>query len=92
LPSAIESDSGTTSEKRARDFQMKKIHGATNGATTNPTPSEGNMKLIPWSDIWLSLKAAKCRGHGEMIEVFYDTLFKEATFDDKGAWSRRIRR
>jgi hypothetical protein len=51
-----------------------------------------DIKLIPWSDIWTSLKAARCRGHGQMIEVFYDTLFKEATFDDKGAWSRRLRR
>jgi len=27
------------------------------------------------------------RGNGEMIEVFYDALFKEAVFDDRGAWS-----
>ncbi len=44
------------------------------------------MKLIPWADIWSSLRGAKIRGHGEMIEVFYETLFKEAVFDDDGAW------
>ncbi|HEY7316306.1 MAG TPA: hypothetical protein VIE89_01950 [Candidatus Binatia bacterium] len=45
------------------------------------------MKLIPWGDVWKFLKTARFRGHGEMIEVFYDTLFKEAVFDDRGAWS-----
>jgi len=48
------------------------------------------MKLIPWSDIWASLSVAQLRGNGEMIEVFYDTLFKEAVFDDRGAWSIEI--
>ena len=45
------------------------------------------MKLTPWGDVWKFLKTARFRGHGEMIEVFYDTLFKEAIFDDRGAWS-----
>jgi len=27
-----------------------------------------------------------------MIEVFYDTLFNEAVFDDRGAWSLEHRR
>jgi hypothetical protein len=45
------------------------------------------MKLIPWGDVWKSLSTARFRGNGEMIEVFYDTLFKEAVFDDRGAWS-----
>ena len=45
------------------------------------------MKLIPWGDVWKSLRTARFRGNGEMIEVFYDTLFKEAVFDDNGAWS-----
>ena len=45
------------------------------------------MRLIPWKDIWSSLRDAKQRGNGEMIEVFYDTLFKDAIFDDNGAWS-----
>jgi hypothetical protein len=48
----------------------------------------GALKLIPWEDIWGSLRGARIRGHGEMIEVFYETLFKEAIFDDQGAWSR----
>jgi hypothetical protein len=50
------------------------------------------MKLIPWSDVWKSLKTARFRGNGEMIQVFYDTLFKEAVFDDHGAWSMERRR
>ena len=50
------------------------------------------MKLIPWRDIWASLTVAKIRGNGEMIEVFYDTLFKEAIFDDRGAWSIDLRK
>jgi hypothetical protein len=50
------------------------------------------MKLIPWGDVWKSLLTAKFRGNGEMIEVFYDTLFKEAVFDDHGAWSLERRR
>ena len=45
------------------------------------------MTLIPWKDIWSSLKIAKHGGNGEMVAVFYDTLFKEAVFDDNGAWA-----
>lgn len=48
----------------------------------------GPLRLIPWEDIWNSLRSARVRGHGEMIEVFYETLFKEAVFDDDGAWSQ----
>ena len=50
------------------------------------------MKLIPWRDIWKSLSVAKIRGNGKMIEVFYDTLFKDAVFDDRGAWSIETKR
>ncbi len=50
-------------------------------------PDRETMTLIPWKDIWSSLRIAKHRGNGEMIEVFYDTLFKDAVFDDNGAWS-----
>ena len=50
------------------------------------------MKLIPWGDVWKSLRTARFRGNGEMIEVFYNTLFKEAVFDDRGAWSLERRR
>lgn len=50
------------------------------------------LKLIPWSDIWSSLRVARVRGNGEMIEVFYDTLFREAIFDDQGAWSWNTKR
>jgi hypothetical protein len=71
---------------------MRKPHDTARNTAGHRTANDADLKLIPWSDIWTSLKAARCRGHGEMIEVFYDTLFKEATFDDKGAWSLRIRR
>lgn len=56
-------------------------------ATAVLAKSAGAMKLIPWEDIWTSLSIARTRGNGDMIEVFYDTLFKEAVFDDVGAWS-----
>ncbi len=46
-----------------------------------------SMKLTPWGDLWASLAAARLRGNGRMVEVFYDTLFNEAVFDDRGAWS-----
>jgi len=53
----------------------------------SPSKSDPRWRLIPWRDIWNSLKVARVRGNGEMIEVFYDTLFKEAVFDDRGAWA-----
>jgi hypothetical protein len=49
-----------------------------------------SMKLTPWKNIWVSLAAARLRGNGRMVEVFYDTLFNEAVFDDRGAWSLDI--
>ena len=55
--------------------------------TSSAGADEQSLKLIPWADIWSSLRAAKGRGNGEMIEVFFDTLLREAIFDDKGAWS-----
>ena len=66
--------------------------GALSTGAAHGTASDSGMKLIPWSDIWTSLRIARMRGNGEMIDVFYDTLFKEATFDDKGAWSPQLRR
>jgi hypothetical protein len=56
-------------------------------ATAALTRNGETMKLIPWEDIWTSLRVARIHGNGEMIDVFYDTLFKEAVFDDDGAWS-----
>ena len=59
-----------------------------------PVRSSGRyvgMTVIPWRDIWGSLALAKLRGHTKMIDLFYDTLFKEALFDDRGAWSPLIR-
>lgn len=80
------------SETLIRYFAMTNSRRASKITTTIRNTNDPDLKLIPWSDIWTSLKAAKCRGHGDMIGVFYDTLFKEATFDDKGAWSVRIRK
>jgi hypothetical protein len=51
-----------------------------------------SMKLTPWNDIWTSLTMATLRGNWRMVEVFYDTLFKEAVFDDRGAWCLNVRR
>jgi hypothetical protein len=45
------------------------------------------MKLIPWRDIWGTLSVARTHGNRRTIEVFYDTLLKDAVFDDCGAWS-----
>jgi len=56
--------------------------------------STGNyvgMTVIPWRNIWSSLAVAKLRGRTQMIDVFYDRLFEEALFDDRGAWSPLIR-
>ena len=49
------------------------------------------MAVIPWRNIWGPLSIAKLRGHTQLVDVFYDTLFKEALFDDRGAWSPLIR-
>ena len=56
-------------------------------ASENAPEHSRPAKLIPWEDIWTSLRVARMRGNGEMIEVFYDVLFKEAVFDDRGVWS-----
>jgi hypothetical protein len=56
-------------------------------ATAVAAKNDESLKLIPWEDIWTSLRVARIRGNGEMIDVFYDTLFKEAIFDDDGAWA-----
>jgi hypothetical protein len=61
-------------------------------AMTWPPIEYNGMKLIPWRDIWTSLTVAKMRGNGEMIAVFYDSLFKDAIFDDRGAWSLDLRK
>lgn len=50
-----------------------------------------SMRLTPWRDIWDSLTTARLQGNARMVEVFYDTLFEEAVFDDRGAWSLNIR-
>ena len=45
------------------------------------------MTMIPWNELWGLLRDAKARGHTPMIDSFYDQLFREARFDDKGAWT-----
>jgi hypothetical protein len=71
----------TTTQERSKSYSE----------APNLTGERMHMKLIPWEDIWTSLRVARIRGNGEMIEVFYDTLFKEAVFDDNGAWAIEIK-
>ena len=84
-----QSKSGPTNAQSA-DLSARQPQVSVNGNSLHPsiTAERGPMKLIPWEDIWNSLRGAKIRGQGEMIEVFYETLFKEAVFDDDGAWSQ----
>lgn len=67
-------------------------HSQPRESTDCPPPFEGldhgPMHLIPWHAIWHSLRDARIRGQGGMIEVFYETLFRDAVFDDAGAWSQ----
>lgn len=49
------------------------------------------LKLIPWSEIWASIAVAKLRGNTEMLKAFYETLYKEAVFDDRGVWALNSR-
>jgi maltooligosyltrehalose synthase len=51
-----------------------------------------SMKLTPWTDIWRSLTVAALRGNRRMVEIFYETLFRDAVFDDRGAWCLDLRR
>lgn len=46
------------------------------------------MKLIPWQEIWTPLSEAKRQGNLGITQVFLDTLFEQALFDDHGVWSR----
>lgn len=75
---------------QSADLTARQPRVSVNGNSHHPSiaAERGPMKLIPWEDIWNSLRGAKIRGQGEMIEVFYETLFKEAVFDDEGAWSQ----
>jgi hypothetical protein len=57
-----------------------------------PATAYASRTVIPWSDIWTSLNLAKGRGNGLMISAFYDMLFRDAVFDDRGAWSLNIPR
>lgn len=50
------------------------------------------MKVIPWRDIWIALNLARRRGNVPMVNAFYDMLFRDAVFDDRGAWSLNIPR
>ena len=44
------------------------------------------IKEIPWRDIWTPLAVAKRRGNLRIADVFLNSLFAEALFDDEGAW------
>jgi hypothetical protein len=78
---------GPRNSSAAAEDQQKTL-----SATAISSKGVESMKLIPWEDIWTSLSVARIRGNGEMIDVFYDTLFKEAVFDDDGAWSLNKKR
>jgi hypothetical protein len=52
--------------------------------------NDRELKRIPWKEIWELLRTAKMRGNTPMIDTFYDTLFKEARFDDTGAWTKPL--
>ncbi|HEU4345462.1 MAG TPA: hypothetical protein VFU31_28250 [Candidatus Binatia bacterium] len=85
------------SDKRSRTGKILRLQpndGSLGVRSRAPQPSidYSGMRLIPWKDIWASLSLARGRGNREMIEVFYDTLFKEAVFDDRGAWSLDVLR
>jgi hypothetical protein len=66
-----------------------------NGKNTPASPEDpwrsqsryDGLKLVPWNEIWASIAAAKLRGNTEMLKAFYETLYREALFDDHGAWS-----
>jgi hypothetical protein len=77
-------------QARSTDLTARQAQVQVNENSHHPSiaAERGPMKLIPWEDIWKSLRGARIRGQGEMIEVFYETLFKEAVFDDEGAWSQ----
>ena len=84
-----QSKSGPMNAQSA-DLTARQPQESVNEHSRHPSiaAERGPMKLIPWEDIWNSLRGARTRGQGEMIEVFYETLFKEAVFDDEGAWSK----
>jgi len=78
-------EKGTSASRMTSDSGSRFEHA---GVPDHDRPT----KLIPWEDIWTSLRVARMRGNGEMIEVFYDALFKEAVFDDRGAWSWELKK
>jgi hypothetical protein len=88
---AIDNDNHNTLVRRQPDVQPLISEGESR-IMPHTLTSDSSMKLIPWEDIWTSLRVATIRDNGEMIEIFYDTLFKEAIFDDQGAWSLPVRR
>jgi hypothetical protein len=55
-------------------------------------PDYESMRVILWRDIWTSLTLAKHRGNDPMVRAFYEMLFRDAVFDDRGAWSLNIPR
>jgi hypothetical protein len=75
-------------------LRNRKEHSTPPILSSDPTEETAylGMKLIPWNEVWTSLTTARIRGNGEMVQVFYETLFKEAVFDDRGAWSLERRR
>lgn len=76
--------------KAVRKLQIRDNTTKLENPAPKPTSGYTTIRIIPWEDIWTSLRIAKMRGNGDMIDVFYDTLLKETIFDDKGAWSLHV--
>jgi hypothetical protein len=82
----------TKDNPSTRDVVLDMDRTEAENASESRVDANMPMKLIPWEDIWTSLRVARIRGNGDMIDVFYDTLFKEAVFDDHGAWSLDLKK
>jgi|ERR671924_1880913 hypothetical protein len=59
--------------------------------TASSDPAYVGMKLMPWNEIWATVSIAKMSGNTYMVRTFYEILFREAVFDDRGAWSLTLR-
>ena len=79
-----------------QSIAMSKLPGEDKRAAPTSAPPEAlrrardaytGLKLIPWSEVWAAVAVAKLRGNNEMLTVFYEKMYREAVFDDRGVWS-----
>jgi hypothetical protein len=47
--------------------------------------------LIHWEEIRLYISTAQMRGNVHMVQRFYDSLFTEGLFDDRGVWCLKLK-